>query len=378
MFNFFKKKPPTPPSQEPGVSASVSSSPSPPTASTDVLSVATDNAATEASELDANARVSEAASKPAAPSQEPGMGWRARLAMGLKKTGQQLRQVFTGQVIDEALFEHLEEALLLSDAGPQATAHVLQTLESRLKKNPANNSDEVRHMLAMVLTELLSPLEGRLDVSRHHPFVMMLTGVNGAGKTTSIGKLTHHLQGAGAKVLLAAGDTFRAAAKEQLLAWADRNLVQLISQDGADPAAVSFDAVSAAKARGSDVVLIDTAGRLPTQLHLMQELEKIKRVIQKAQADAPHEIILVIDGNTGQNALHQVKAFDQSLGLTGLIITKLDGTAKGGVLASIAMWSKEREQRTGQGVPVYFIGVGERLEDLQPFNAEEFAKALLD
>jgi fused signal recognition particle receptor len=377
MFNFFKKKPPTPPSAEAGVSAPVSGSPSPAWASTNVLSKATPNAnpnvATEASEFNANAPLSEAASTPAAPSQETGMGWRARLAMGLKKTGQQLRQVFTGQVIDEALFEHLEEALLLSDAGPQATAHVLQTLESRLKKNPANNSDDVRHMLAMVLTELLSELEGRLDVSRHHPFVMMLTGVNGAGKTTSIGKLTHHLQGAGAKVLLAAGDTFRAAAKEQLLAWADRNLVQLISQDGADPAAVSFDAVSAAKARGSDVVLIDTAGRLPTQLHLMQELEKIKRVIQKAQADAPHEIILVIDGNTGQNALHQVKAFDQSLGLTGLIITKLDGTAKGGVLASIAMWSKERKQRTGQGVPVYFIGVGERLEDLQPFNAEEFA-----
>jgi fused signal recognition particle receptor len=355
MFNFFKKK--TPPSDAtrdvPGATHAPLASPAP-----DSLASGTTQQAT--------------------PLDTPPMGWRARLASGLKKTGLQLRQVFTGQVIDEALFEQLEEALLLSDAGPQATSQVLQTLQDRLKKNPVQNSDQVRQVLCDVLTEWLTPLEGELEVSRHHPFVMMLTGVNGAGKTTSIGKLTHHLQSSGAKVLLAAGDTFRAAAKEQLLAWADRNLVQLIAQDGADPAAVSFDAVSAAKARGSDVVLIDTAGRLPTQLHLMQELEKIKRVIQKAQADAPHEIILVIDGNTGQNALHQVKAFDQSLGLTGLIITKLDGTAKGGVLASIAMWSRERAQRTGHRVPVYFIGVGEKLEDLQPFNAQEFAKALLD
>ncbi len=371
MFNFFKKKTATPTSPEPERNAPALSRATDSTDNTSVPPVP------PIPPVPPNPSTRSERSEQSESNPQP-LGWRERLALGLKKTGQQLRQVFTGQVIDDALFEQLEEALLLSDAGPQATAHVLDTLQARLKKNPVQSSSEVRDLLVTVLSELLQPLEGHLDVSRHHPFVMMLTGVNGAGKTTSIGKLTHHLQDSGAKVLLAAGDTFRAAAKEQLLAWADRNLVQLISQDGADPAAVSFDAVSAAIARGSDVVLIDTAGRLPTQLHLMQELEKIKRVIQKALAEAPHEIILVIDGNTGQNALHQVKAFDQALGLTGLIITKLDGTAKGGILASIAMWSKDRLARTGLGVPVYFIGVGERLEDLQPFNALEFAKALLD
>ena len=357
MFNFFKKKP------------ALKADPTPDHASLGLDTPGPVSPSASSSHPDGQTR----ANVSVAP-----LGWRERLAQGLKKTGLQLRQVFSGQVIDDALFEQLEEALLLSDAGPQATTHLLDTLQARLKKNPLHNSFEVRELLASILSELLEPLQGHLDVIRHHPFVMMLTGVNGAGKTTSIGKLTHHLQDSGAKVLLAAGDTFRAAAKEQLLAWADRNLVQLISQDGADPAAVSFDAVSAAIARGSDVVLIDTAGRLPTQLHLMQELEKIKRVIHTALPEAPHEVILVIDGNTGQNAFHQVKAFDQALGLTGLIITKLDGTAKGGILASIAMWSLDRQTRTGHGVPVYFIGVGERLEDLQPFNAQEFAQALLD
>jgi fused signal recognition particle receptor len=196
----------------------------------------------------------------------------------------------------------------------------------------------------------------------------MVVGVNGAGKTTSIGKLTRHLADAEQTVLLAAADTFRAAAREQLAVWADRNRVEIISQEGADPAAVAFDAVSAGKARKRDVVIADTAGRLPTQLHLMEELKKIKRVITKADAGAPHQVLLVVDGNTGQNALTQVKAFDDALGLTGLIVTKLDGTAKGGVLAAIA---RERP------VPVYFIGVGEKLEDLQTFSAREFAQALL-
>jgi fused signal recognition particle receptor len=228
-------------------------------------------------------------------------------------------------------------------------------------------------------------------IGRFKPTVIMVTGVNGAGKTTTIGKLTRHLANANASVLLAAADTFRAAAREQLGVWADRTAVDIISQDGGDPAAVAFDAVTAGKARGRDVVLVDTAGRLPTQLHLMEELKKIKRVIQKAgpSGDAglagipatpltasstasadlpPHDILLVIDGNTGQNALTQVKAFDDALGLTGLIVTKLDGTAKGGVLAAIA---RERP------IPVYFIGVGEKLEDLETFNAREFALALL-
>jgi fused signal recognition particle receptor len=205
----------------------------------------------------------------------------------------------------------------------------------------------------------------------------MVAGVNGAGKTTSIGKLTRHLSDAGLSVLLAAADTFRAAAKEQLLVWADRNQVDIISQDQGDPAAVSFDAVTAGKARGRDVVLIDTAGRLPTQMHLMEELKKVQRVIHKADASAPHEVLLVIDGNTGQNALAQVKSFDEALGLTGLIVTKLDGTAKGGVLAAIALWAQQRNSQAPKPLKVYFIGIGEKLEDLQAFNAEEFAHALL-
>jgi fused signal recognition particle receptor len=178
-------------------------------------------------------------------------------------------------------------------------------------------------------------------------------------------------------VLLAAADTFRAAAKEQLMVWADRNQVDIISQDQGDPAAVSFDAVMAGKARGRDVVLVDTAGRLPTQLHLMDELKKIQRVVQKADPTAPHEVLLVIDGNTGQNALAQVKAFDDTLGLTGLIITKLDGTAKGGVLAAIALWAAQRPAPGVKPLAVYFIGIGEKLEDLQSFRADEFAQALI-
>ena len=226
----------------------------------------------------------------------------------------------------------------------------------------------LKNILIATLTEMLKPLEKGLVIGQHKPTVIMVTGVNGAGKTTSIGKLTQHLANEGTTVLLAAADTFRAAAREQLGVWAERTTVEIISQAGGDPAAVSFDAVSAGKARGKDVVLVDTAGRLPTQLHLMEELKKIKRVVQKADATAPHEVLLVIDGNTGQNALTQVKAFDDALQLTGLIVTKLDGTAKGGVLVAIA---RERP------LPVYFIGVGEKLEDLQTFNAREFAQALL-
>jgi len=225
-------------------------------------------------------------------------------------------------------------------------------------------------------------LQRSLTVGEHSPTVIMVVGVNGAGKTTSIGKLTRHLAEGGQKVLLAAADTFRAAAREQLEVWAGRNSVEIVSQEGGDPSAVTFDAVTAGKARHCDVVIADTAGRLPTQLHLMEELRKVKRVIGKAQSGAPHEVLLVIDGNTGQNALMQVKAFDETLGLTGLIVTKLDGTAKGGVLAAIALWARERGHEAGSAVaapalPVYFIGVGEQLEDLETFNAREFANALL-
>ncbi len=294
--------------------------------------------------------------------------WTSRLRAGLRKTSSNIAAVFTGTKIDEALFEELESALVLADSGVKATQHLLDDLKRRVKENKTTDPAVVKAMLAEALTELLAPLEKPLVIGEHRPTVMMVVGVNGAGKTTSIGKLTHHLCYRGASVLLAAADTFRAAAREQLGVWADRNTVEIVSQQGGDPAAVSYDAVTAGLARGKDVVLVDTAGRLPTQLHLMEELRKIKRVISKADTTAPHEIVLVIDGNTGQNALAQVKAFDDALQLTGLIITKLDGTAKGGVLAAIA---RERP------VPVYFIGVGEKLEELETFSAREFASALL-
>jgi fused signal recognition particle receptor len=301
-------------------------------------------------------------------------GWLGRLAQGLRKTGSSLAQVFTGTKIDDALYEELESALLMADAGVAATEALLADLKRRVKDARATDPAAVKGLLAEAITELLLPLEKQLVIGEDKPTVIMVVGVNGAGKTTSIGKLTRHLAEAQAKVLLAAADTFRAAAREQLGVWADRNRVEIVSQEGGDPAAVSFDAVQAGRARGCDVVIADTAGRLPTQLHLMEELKKIQRTIGKAQAGAPHEVLLVVDGNTGQNALSQVKAFDAALGLTGLVVTKLDGTAKGGVLAAIARWGATRP---GGPVPVVFIGVGEKLEDLQTFSAREFAQALL-
>lgn len=303
------------------------------------------------------------------PAPPPRASWMDRLRAGLRKTGGSIAGVFSGTKIDDQLYEELEEALLMADAGVKATQFLLDDLKRRVRDARASDPQAVRALLIDALAELLAPLEKGLEVGRFAPTVMMVVGVNGAGKTTSIGKLTRHLAEADQKVLLAAADTFRAAAREQLGVWADRAQVEIVSQEGGDPAAVSFDAVNAGRARGADVVIADTAGRLPTQIHLMEELKKIKRVITKAQADGPHEVLLVVDGNTGQNALNQVKAFDEALGLTGLIVTKLDGTAKGGVLAAIA---RERP------VPVYFIGVGEKLEDLETFNAREFARALLE
>ncbi|NBS08163.1 MAG: signal recognition particle-docking protein FtsY [Betaproteobacteria bacterium] len=304
-------------------------------------------------------------------------GWLQRLRKGLARTGQGLSRVFTGARVDAALYEELESALLMADAGVAATEHLMKRLQQEVQARGITDASQVQTLLEDLLSELLQPLEKPLELGAAHPSVIMVAGVNGAGKTTSIGKLTRHLSQSGASVLLAAADTFRAAAREQLEVWADRSQVDIVSQSGGDPAAVAFDAVSAGKARGKDVVIVDTAGRLPTQTHLMEELKKIKRVVQKADATAPHEVLLVIDGNTGQNALAQVLAFDQTLGLTGLIVTKLDGTAKGGVLAAIALWSRERQRTGGVGVPVYFIGVGESLEDLQTFSAREFAQALL-
>jgi len=339
MFSFFKKKTPAPTQQV--ADQPISAAPSPAPAPQPVPSVA------------------------AVPERK---SWLAKLKDGLRKTGSSIATVFTGTQIDDQLYEDLESALLMADTGVQATQALLATLKQKVKDSKTTDPAAVKALLADCLAELLAPLEQPLVIGEHRPTVIMVAGVNGAGKTTSIGKLTHHLSNDGQSVLLAAADTFRAAAREQLGIWATRNTVDIVSQEGADPASVCFDAVTAGRARGKDVVLVDTAGRLPTQLHLMEELKKIKRVVQKADATAPHEVLLVIDGNTGQNALSQVKAFDEALGLTGLIVTKLDGTAKGGVLAAIA-----REKP----VPVYFIGVGEKIDELETFNAREFAQALL-
>ena len=356
MFSFFKKK----------------SSPVEPVAETLEQAAAQELTETAAAPV---ACVAEAAS----PERR---SWLDKLRSGLRKTGSSLAQVFTGAQIDDALYEDLESALLLADTGVKATEYLLADLKRRVKDTRATEPAAVKALLAEAITELLQPLQRSLTVGEHSPTVIMVVGVNGAGKTTSIGKLTRHLAEGGQKVLLAAADTFRAAAREQLEVWAGRNSVEIVSQEGGDPSAVTFDAVTAGKARHCDVVIADTAGRLPTQLHLMEELRKVKRVIGKAQSGAPHEVLLVIDGNTGQNALMQVKAFDETLGLTGLIVTKLDGTAKGGVLAAIALWARERGHEAGSAVaapalPVYFIGVGEQLEDLETFNAREFANALL-
>ncbi len=293
--------------------------------------------------------------------------WFNRLKAGLSKTSSNLTTLFVGARIDDDLYEELETALLISDAGVEATQFLLESLKKKVKEEKLTEAGQVKNALKILLLNLLSPLQKPLELGRHQPLVMMITGVNGAGKTTTIGKLAKHLQNNQQSVVLAAGDTFRAAAREQLTIWGERNNVTVIAQESGDPAAVAFDAVASAKARGTNVVMVDTAGRLPTQLHLMEELKKIKRVIAKGMDGAPQEILLVIDGNTGQNALAQVKAFDEALNLTGLVITKLDGTAKGGVLAAIA---KIRP------IPVYFIGIGEQIEDLQPFNAQEFVDAL--
>jgi len=306
----------------------------------------------------------------------PGAGWFERLKGGLAKTRLQLGGLFLGRRIDDALFEDLETALLSADAGVPATEYLLAGLRTRAKKRGLETAEQLKAELHAMLLELLSPLQKPVDCTAQRPFIIMVAGVNGAGKTTSIGKLAHLFQSQGRSVLLAAGDTFRAAAREQLAAWGEKNRVTVISQQSGDAAAVIFDAVQAARARGIDIVLADTAGRLPTQLHLMEEVKKIRRVITKAEAGAPHETWLVLDANTGQNAVSQVCAFDDAIGLTGLILTKLDGTAKGGVIAAIAyLRSKDSGNRP---IPIVYVGVGEGVEDLQPFNAGEFVAALLD
>jgi len=289
-------------------------------------------------------------SLPPAEQEDDRRDWLARLRTGLRRTGSHIAEVFVGATIDAAMYEDLEAALLQADAGAAATRFLLDDLRGRVTRADVRDPKMVRRLLADSVADLLAPLEKPLVIGEHVPTVIMVVGVNGAGKTTSVGKLARYLMDANQKVLLAAADTFRAAAREQLLAWAERadpgmaekaaagatvpsNRLEIVSQEGGDPAGLTFDAVVAAKARHCDVVIADTAGRLATQSHLMEELKKIRRTIGKAQAGAPHEVLLVIDGNTGQNALTQVQAFDTALGLTGLVITKLDGTAKGGVLA---------------------------------------------
>lgn len=310
---------------------------------------------------------------PAAPAVPAKMSWMARLKQGLSKTGQSLGGLFVGVKVDENLFEELETALIMADAGVEATNKLLTALRAKVRKDRLTDAEQVKTALRDILADHLRPLEKHFPIDAAKPLVVMIAGVNGAGKTTSIGKLANTFQQQGKSVLLAAGDTFRAAAREQLIAWGARNNVTVISQEGGDPAAVAFDAVNAGRARGVDVVMVDTAGRLPTQLHLMEELKKIRRVIGKADGNAPHEVLLVVDGNTGQNAIAQIRAFDAAVNLTGLVVTKLDGTAKGGTLAAVAAGSQGVRP-----VPVYWIGVGEGIEDLQPFVAAEFAAALLD
>jgi fused signal recognition particle receptor len=296
--------------------------------------------------------------------------WTARLASGLARSREKLagalNAAFSRRTLDDETLDELESALITADVGVPATRHLLDDLAARWKR--AGGEADPKSLLKAALLDLIAPLEQPLVVGDARPFVIMLAGVNGAGKTTSIGKLARHFRLQGLSVLLAAGDTFRAAAREQLTVWGERNGVTVISQAGGDPGAVMFDAVAAARARGIDVVLADTAGRLPTQLSLMEEIRKVQRVIRKADPTAPHETLLVLDANTGQNTLAQVKAFDDALGLTGLVLTKLDGSAKGGVVAAIA---QERP------IPLRFIGVGEGVDDLRPFVAAEFVEALV-
>ena len=309
-----------------------------------------------------------------ATTEEHKLSWATRLKQGLTKSrdkmAKSLAGVFGGGQIDEDLYEELETVLITSDMGMEATEYLMKDVRDRVSLKGLKDGNELRGALKDALYDLIKPLEKPLVLPEtKEPFVIMLAGINGAGKTTSIGKLAKYFQAQGKSVLLAAGDTFRAAAREQLQAWGERNNVTVISQTTGDSAAVCFDAVQAAKARGIDIVLADTAGRLPTQLHLMEEIKKVKRVLQKAMPDAPHEIIVVLDANIGQNAVNQVKAFDDALGLTGLIVTKLDGTAKGGILAALA---------SDRPVPVRYIGVGEGIDDLRPFDARAFVDALLD
>jgi len=384
MFDFFRRKPPPP--TEPA--APLSDVPPPdaaPVAPAPVTPVPAAPGAAPAAPAPAppvpvaQPRVAPSAELPgstptgsdAAPSAaEPKLSWRDRLKAGLGLSRERLAGALTGvfrrRTLDDEALVDLEAALLEADVGIDATSHLIDDLPERYRR--AGADADPRRVLRDAMADLLAPLERPLTVTKDRPYVIMIAGVNGAGKTTSIGKLAKWLRLQNLSVLLAAGDTFRAAAREQLVAWGERNGIAVVQQQGGDPAAVIFDAIGAARARGIDVVIADTAGRLPTQAHLMEELRKIRRVIAKARDGAPDAVLLVLDANTGQNGLAQVKAFDAAIGLTGLVVTKLDGTAKGGVVAAIA---KQHP------IPLQFIGVGEGVDDLRPFSAREFVEALL-
>jgi fused signal recognition particle receptor len=304
---------------------------------------------------------------------ETSISWTERLKQGLAKTrnqlGSQLAGIFGGGKIDAEVYEELESILLTADVGISATEFLLDDIKNRVKRQSLDDTAQLKTALKEALSDLLLPLQKPLETSAHKPFIIMLAGVNGAGKTTTIGKLAKHFQSQGKSVLIAAGDTFRAAAREQLQIWGERNNVHVVAQTSGDPAAVMFDAINSALAKNIDIVLADTAGRLPTQLHLMEEIAKVKRVMDKALPGAPHEVLLVLDSNTGQNAVNQVRIFDDALGVTGLVLSKLDGTAKGGVIAAIAQ---------ARPIPIRYIGIGEAIDDLRPFNAAEFIDAMID
>jgi len=304
---------------------------------------------------------------------EEKLSFAEKIKQGLKKTrdaiSDNLSALSFTKKIDQEFYDELEMTLIAADVGYAATQQIITELKDRVKKEKLEDGAQLKSLLKKILSELLQQIEKPLIHIETTPFVILVVGVNGAGKTTTIGKLTKLLLDEGKSVLIAAGDTFRAAAKEQLQVWGDRNNVTVISQDTGDPSAVIFDAMQSAKAKGIDIVIADTAGRLPTQKHLIDELAKIKKVIQKFDETAPHETILVLDANTGQNAINQIKVFNEAVSLTGLIMTKLDGTAKGGIVAAIA---KE------QPIPLRFIGVGEKIDDLKIFSAEDYAEGMLE
>jgi len=301
-------------------------------------------------------------------------GFFRRLRGGLAKTRTALSSgignlLLGKKAIDDEVLEALESSLLRADVGIDATQRIMDALAQRVKRKQLNDTVALHEALRAELVELLQPIAKPLVVEGRRPFVILVVGVNGAGKTTTIGKLGQRFKEQGKAVLLAAGDTFRAAAVEQLTSWGERNGIPVVAQaQGSDSASVIFDAVRSGQARGVDVVIADTAGRLQAKTNLMEELAKIKRVVAKLDASAPHSVLLVLDGGVGQNALSQVKEFDAAVGLTGLVVTKLDGTAKAGVLFAIANQSR---------LPVHFVGVGEAAEDLRPFEPERFVDALL-